>query len=156
MTTPRDSPAELAKFYGKVGENQVILELPYPMKLSWDLSSTVTRFSCHKKVRDSLRGILETTLAHYGADAIRQLGLDRFSGCLNVRRKRGGTTWSTHSWGIALDLWDDKNQLKWNHTKAVFARPEYRAFWDAVAGHGWTGLGPARDFDWMHIQAAHL
>ena len=29
-------------------------------------------------------------------------------------------------------------------------------FWEIVESEGWTSLGRARDFDWMHFQAPRL
>lgn len=156
-TWPRQDYASLVKFFGKVGENQARLALPYPMRLTWEPDGPVLKsITCHEKVAASLGSILKKTADEYGPKRIHALGLDRFSGCLNVRKMRGGSSWSMHSWGIAMDLDDERNQLRWNKTRAVFARPEYLPFWDIVAGQGWTALGPARDFDWMHFQAAGL
>ena len=44
---------------------------------------------------------------------IHRLRLDVWGGCLNVRKMRGGTRNSMHSWGIALDYDPQNNQLKW-------------------------------------------
>jgi hypothetical protein len=30
--------------------------------------------------------------------------LKTWDGCFNIRKKRGGTTYSLHSWGVAVDL----------------------------------------------------
>jgi hypothetical protein len=79
-----------------------------------------------------------------------------FGGCVNVRRMRGGSSWSIHSWGAAVDLDPDNNQLKWSKPKATFSRTEYNDFWKIVESEGWTSLGRARNFDWMHFQAAYL
>ena len=103
-----------------------------------------------KKISDIL-------LAEYGVEKLHELGIDRFGGCLNVRLKRGSAhSWSIHSWGVAVDLDPDRNQLRWSGTRASFARPEYDAFWKIVEGEGWTSLGRTRDYDWMHFQAARL
>lgn len=153
---PNQNYDSMVKFYGKVGENQTTLVLPYPMVLAWDTSSIVTKITCHEKVKDSLERILKNVLTHYGLDEIKKLRLDRFGGCLNVRKKRGGNTWSIHSWGAAVDFDPDRNQLKWGKDKAFFSRPEYDAFWKIVEAEGWVSLGRQRDYDWMHIQAATL
>lgn len=153
---PADKPDAMMAYFGQPGENQTMVVCPYPMRLSWDLGTPIHRFSCHEKVATSLNWILTKTLEHYGIEQIRDLGLDRFGGCLNVRMKRGGTTWSTHAWGAAVDLWPEVNQLSWDGTRAQFAKPEYEPFFQIVEAAGWTSLGRARDFDWMHIQAPHL
>jgi hypothetical protein len=151
---PVQTEANMMKAFGPVGTRQVMLDLPFPMRISWDLSKSVTRVSCHALVHDSLKAIFEDTLKHYGYKEIQRLGLDRFGGILNVRKKRGGTTWSMHAWGIALDLWPEMNQLSWGRDKAVFAKPEYKPFFDIVRKHGWHSLGEHANYDWMHIQAA--
>ena len=92
----------------------------------------------------------------YGEERIRELRLDRWGGCLNVRPKRVGTEWSTHSWGIAIDFDPDQNQLRWGRDRAVFAQPEYEPWWEVWEKEGWVSLGRSSNFDWMHIQAARL
>ena len=82
--------------------------------------------------------------------------LDIYGGCYAPRKKRGGSTWSTHAWAIALDFDPDRNQLNWGRDKASFARPEYDDWWDCWEAEGWVSLGRERNFDWMHVQAAKL
>lgn len=151
-----DDSAAMIAYFGEPGSNQTRIELPYPVRLSWDLSTSLNSFYCHEKVADSLTRIFLRTLERYGFPAIQNLGLDRFGGCLNVRYKRGGNTWSTHAFGAAVDLWPERNQLNWDHSRAEFAKDVYLPFWDIVESEGWTSLGRARDFDWMHFQAPHL
>jgi hypothetical protein len=91
-----------------------------------------------------------------GGIDISKLNLDLFGGCVNVRRMRGGSAWSIHSWGAAIDVDPDNNQLKWGKDKAEFAKKEYNAFWDIVEDEGWVSLGRVKNYDWMHYQAALL
>jgi hypothetical protein len=69
---------------------------------------------------------------------------------------RGGSAWSTHAWGIAIDWNPSSNKLKWGREQATLARPEYDAWWDIWEEEGWLSLGRARNYDWMHVQAARL
>jgi len=147
---------EVLNFYGPVGQNQVLLELPYPMKIAWNTKQTVTKMSCHEKVHDSLRVIFANTLAAFGQGTIEDLGLDMFGGCLNVRAKKGGRAYSMHSWGIAVDLDPENNQLRWGRPKAMFSHPEYEPFWRIVENEGWVSLGREKNYDWMHFQAARF
>ena len=151
---PKQNYSELVKFYGEVGTNQTTLVLPYKMKLAWDLDTEISKITCNIKVKDSLERIFKKTLEHYGLQKIKELRLDVFGGCLNVRKMRGGSAWSMHSWGIAIDLDPDNNQLKWGKDKATFAKPEYDAFWKIVEDEGWTSLGRAKNMDYQHFQAA--
>lgn len=143
----------MREHFGRVGEHQAKLVLPYPMRLAWDLDVTVRRFTCHEKVRDSLGSCLRRILDHYGSiDEVRSAGMDLFGGCLNVRKKRGGSTWSIHSWGAAIDLDPANNKLRWNRERATM--PE--EIMDIFESEGWTSLGRATDRDYMHFQAATL
>lgn len=153
---PQQAASELTRYYGKVGENQTKLELPYPHRLSWDLRKTIHSFSCHEKVHDSASRVLQRVLEHYGPERIKELRLDRWGGCLNVRKMRGGSSWSMHSWGIAIDYDTEFNQYRWGRDRATLAGPEYDAWWRFWEEEGWVSLGRARNFDWMHIQAAKL
>jgi len=147
---------QLIRFYGDVGQNQTRIHLPFTHRLSWDKTELVNSFSCHEKVHDSLLRVLTRVLDHYGPERIRELRLDLWGGCLNVRKMRGGTRWSMHSWGIAVDYDPDRNQLKWGRDHAAFAQPEYDPWWRLWEEEGWVSLGRSRNFDWMHVQAAKL
>lgn len=153
---PMQTEQELVRFYGPVGTNQTTIVSPYPLRLSWNTDKVITRFSCHEKVAESIEKALTNVLDHYGADGVREHRLDLWGGCLNVRKMRGGTNWSTHSWGIAID-WDTaNNRLRWDHTKATLSRPEYDKWWEFWEAEGWVSLGRARNYDWMHVQAARI
>jgi hypothetical protein len=151
---PLESNDSLTHFYGEVGKNQVRLQLPYPHRIAWDKRIVVHSIFCHEKVKDSLNRVLTKVLEHYGLDEIKRLHLDIWGGCLNVRKKRGGSTWSTHSWGIALDYDPENNALRWGRDRAEFARPEYDKWWQFWEEEGWVSLGRTKNFDWMHVQAA--
>jgi len=145
-----------SSYFGKIGTNQAMCEMPYPLVLSWEPSKELTKFSCHKFVKPSLERLFQRTLDHYGYEKIKELRLHYFGGCLNVRKVRGGSGWSQHSWGIAVDLDPDRNALKMNHTQAEFAKPAYNKFWEFVYDEGAISLGKERDFDWMHFQFSRL
>lgn len=153
---PLQSEKELNKFYGEIGKNQTFIQLPYKQKLSWNNRQTISRFSCHEKVHDSLVRIFDRVLSHYGEEEIEVLRLDQFGGCLNVRKMRGGSAWSTHSWGIAVDYDPTHNKLRWGRDRASFAKPAYDEWWKIWEDEGWVGLGREKNYDWMHIQAAKV
>jgi predicted chitinase len=153
-TWPRQS--EVQSFFGAPGANQTMLILPFKMRLAWDLSKTVSKTSCNVKVHDHLQRIWKRTLDHYGPADIQRLRLDLFGGCLNVRKKRGGSTWSMHAYGIAWDVDPEHNALKMGRDDATLDGPEYDPFWGFVYDEGAISLGKERNFDWMHFQFARL
>jgi len=152
---PKETPdqKEIFDFFGDPGENQVLLDLPFPMRISWAIDKRINRFYCHEKVRENFLRIYKAVLAHYGYEEIKRLRLDIWGGCFNIRKKRGGNTYSLHSWGIAIDTDPINNQLTWGRDKARLARPDYDKFWEIVEAEGFTSLGRKQNFDWMHFQA---
>jgi len=147
---------EFDAFYGSKGTDLVRLHLPYPHRLAWDVKTVVNSFSCHKKVHDSMLRVLTNVLNYYGTEKIVELRLDLWGGCYNERAIRGGTKWSMHSWGIAVDFDPTRNKLQWGRDKASFAHPVYEKWWQFWEDEGWISLGRERNFDWMHVQAAKL
>jgi len=130
----------------------VTLNLPYPMRLAWDTDTTVSRIRCHKDVADNFAAVFKDLLAHYGHAKIQELGIDLFGGCFNFRKMRGGSSYSKHSWGIAIDLDPARNTLKETSRTARFARPEYKQMIDIFYKHGFISLGREKNFDWMHFE----
>lgn len=149
--TPTDR--QMIAHFGRPGTNLGRVVTPYPIRLDWDLTTILTSFSCHRTLEDRIFAAMDRILIRYGIDGIRELGLDRFGGCVNVRKKRGGSTWSTHAFGAALDWFPSVNRLRETKRTARFARPAYRGFMDAWAAQGFMSLGRCYDFDWMHIQS---
>lgn len=143
-------------FFGGVGTNQAQCELPFEMVLSWDMKTKLRRFSCHKLVKDPLERIWGRTLEWYGYAKIKELRLDRWGGCLNVRPMRGGSNYSMHAWGIAVDMDPDRNGLKTTWKNAAFSKPEYKKFIEFWYDEGFINLGVERNYDAMHFQAARL
>lgn len=148
--------AGVRAFFGDVGRSQVLVPLPYPMRLAWDKKVTINRMSLHTKVADSASRCFVRIAAAYNASQRADLGLDLFGGSLNVRKMRGGSAYSMHSWGIAIDFDPERNQLNWGRDRARLARPDAETFWRIWEDEGWVSLGRSRNFDWMHIQAARL
>ena len=158
-TWPRE--ADVPAFFGALGANCTLvplkrLSLPYKMKLAWDLGTEIDGIRVHAKVYDSAARVFEKFYAHYGDDGIEDLGLDLFGGVTNCRKKKNGSSWSMHAWSIAIDFDPARNQLNWSHTRARLAKPDAVRFWEFWEAEGWVSLGRARDFDWMHVQAARL
>jgi hypothetical protein len=115
---------------------------------------TVNKIRCHRLEAINVTAIFTDILKEYGIERIQALGIDLFGGCFNFRQQRGGTDWSKHSWGTAIDLDPARNQLKWSKAKAMFAKPAYAPMIDIFVRYGWVSLGREKDHDWMHFEAA--
>jgi hypothetical protein len=122
------------------------------MRIAWDTDVTVEKMRCHELIANNLSNVFNDLLAHYGYDKIKELGIDLFGGCFNYRKKINGSSWSMHSWGIAIDLDPARNTLRETKRTARFARPEYKPMIDIFYKHGFISLGVEKDMDWMHFE----
>lgn len=150
---------DVPRFFGPVGGHDCSAgkcRLVLPMRVAWNLDQKIEAFNCHVKVATALTSIFEETVRHYGESEWRRLRLDVWAGCFAVRPMRGGTAYSMHSWGIAVDIDSERNQLHWNSKRASLAKSDYTPFWNIVESTGALSLGRARDFDWMHFQFARI
>jgi hypothetical protein len=149
--------AQTISKYGQPNEQGtylVTINLPYPMRIAWDTKTKVTRMRCHKDVAKNFEAVFNDLLAHYGYEKLVELGIDLFGGCFNFRKMRGGSSYSKHSWGIAIDLDPARNTLKETSRTARFARPEYKPMIDIFYKHGFISLGREKNYDWMHFEIA--
>lgn len=160
---PNAWPTEsnVTTFYGPhgipEGQRPPLVKVPSPwtFRIAWNLAQTRSFLWAHEKTAASVTRILSRIHLHYGEQRLRDLRLDIFSGDYDPRLMRGSQTrWSMHSWGIAYDFDDTRNQLNWGADRASLARPEYRPFWDIWEAEGWVSLGRTKNYDWMHVQAA--
>jgi hypothetical protein len=154
QTWPKYS--ELTEFFGEPGTNLVTIAMPYPLRPAWELNTQVHKITCNKGVAESLVRVHQQILADYGYLGIEKLHLDIWGGCYAARPMRGSTKLSTHAWAIAWDTDPIRNALTWGRDRASLAGPEYEKFWDAWTDEGWTSLGKARNYDWMHTQACQI
>jgi len=147
---------DLTTFYGRRGTNQTAIILPFPMKLAWKKQQLITKMTLNKRCAESASRCFQRISEVYNEKARLELGIDIFSGSLNVRKMRGSNRWSTHSWGCAIDFDNQRNGLHWHKPKARLSHDDARPFWEIWEAEGWLSLGRARNFDWMHVQAARL
>jgi hypothetical protein len=143
--------------YGQPNEAGTYLKtinLPYPMRIAWDTKTKVTRMRCHKMVADAFLNVFKELLAVYGYQRIVELGIDLYGGCFNYRKMRGGSSWSKHAFGIAIDLDPARNTLKETSRTARFARPEYAPMIEIFYKHGFISLGKEQNRDFMHFEIA--
>jgi len=144
--------AQLNAKYGVPNEQGTYLTtivLPYPFVYD---GKPVSKMRCHKLVADKFLAVFNDILAHYGLAEIQRLGIDKYGGCFNYRKMRGGTQLSRHSWGVAVDLDPQRNLLKETSATARFARPEYKPMIDIFYKHGFVSLGREKNYDWMHFE----
>ena len=161
---PPDRDPDLDRYFGAPGNiSTAWFDIPYPMFLYGDRSKPITRHRCHPKVKGSLERILMAIRQAYSDDEIAFLGLDRFYGVTNVRRRRGGRRWSLHAYSAAIDLDANRNRLgqRWAPEHAAEPGKPATAGWawmpvkvvEIFECHGWSAGARWRTADAMHFEA---
>lgn len=122
-------------------EHIVRRKLPAALPYAFAPDAAVTRIACHRLAADAFALAFERVLARGVAPDYLV-----FAGCFQPRRKVGGEGWSTHTWGLAVDLRPATNPFG-APTGDMDARvvAEFEA-----AGFEWGGRWTRRDA--MHFQ----
>lgn len=144
------------KTTGTVRQQLTIVKLPFKLHIDYNMQQTTNKITVHKKAASSLRKALIATEAHYGLDGMHTLGIDRYAGAYNPRKMRGGTKWSMHAYGCAIDFYAKPNGLRMRCPEALFCGPRYKAFLDIMEEHGWLPALRLWGADAMHFQRARL
>lgn len=124
------------------GQHLSRASLPFSIRLSGNPETPVTKIYCHKKLVDIFSGTFGAINEEGLADRVKTYG-----GCFNFRLKRKGGKLSTHSWGIAVDLNVETNQMGTTGDMDEGVVTIFRRF-----GFKWGGDWPGRDKDPMHFQ----
>lgn len=167
MPWPKDKREDLDEFYGRhvlgangrptnawLREHLKNFKAPYPLTLSWDLQTQVTKLYCHKLVGESLVHIFEQILEHYGSiEEVKRARMHLYGGCYNFRLIKNSNQLSTHSWGASIDIDPVKNPLgvPYDETAGMMPRAVIKIF--EAEGWKWGGRFRRRP-DCMHFQAA--
>ena len=111
----------------------------------------ITTFKVHKNEKSSIEKCYIDIKKSYSLEKIYELGFNTCGGTFVARNTRNGSSYSMHSWGIAIDMCTALNP---NTTtpNASFAKPECKEFISIMESNGWYSGGKAWGRDWMHFQ----
>ena len=140
---PKTSSSALRAFYGEPGDESNLVSLPAPVPMYYE-GKKIRTIRCHKLVADSLARAL--TEAHRHHPKV----VGDYSGCFNFRRMRGGSSYSLHAYGAAIDL-DAGNNGNRTHWPLRATMPI--EVMEAFAGEGWMPAGAFWSRDAMHFQS---
>lgn len=154
------SQAEVASFYGRPGDQikgrLETVSLPFKLRIDYNLRQRISRVTLHQKCAPSFVAAITEVRERYGADRMSELGIDRYAGGYNHRKMRGGSKWSMHAYGCAVDFYAAPNGLRMSCPQALFCGTEYRDFLDIMESHGWLPAIRLWGKDAMHFQQARL
>lgn len=152
--------SECIRFYGEPGPEikaqLVTVDLPYALRLDYDLGTEINRVTLHKKCAPAFVDAMVAVRAKYGAAKQKELGIDRYAGGYMHRKMRGGSRWSMHAYGCAVDFFAAPNGLTTRCPRALFCGADYKPFLDIMEAHGWLPAGRLWGADFMHFQMARL
>jgi len=132
-------------------ERTTVVDLPFPLRLSWRPEKRLERIRVHNKVAESMVDALEEILGVVGAEALDREKWNYLGGVFHYRKMVAYNALSTHSWGIAIDL--NPHRAGWGKSPATQLGAIVRAF--KARGWEWGGDWPPQwTSDPMHFQAA--
>lgn len=142
---PNPDAASLRSFYGETGNEGNLVEVQVA-GLGVEYEGTPVRvIRAHDAVADSLLRIIRAIAAgpHRGI-------LSEYAGCYNFRRKRGGSSYSLHAYGAAIDLDPDDNAFRdsWPMRASMPL-----GVMEEFAKEGWKPAGAMWGYDAMHFEA---
>jgi hypothetical protein len=152
---------EVAEFYGQAGpsmeERLAYATVPGGLlRLDYALATEITRMRVHEKCAPHLEQAILTVVEHYGAERMRELGIDRYAGGYLHRNMRGSSDLSMHAYGCATDWFAAPNGLRMRCPKALFCGKEYKDFLDIMEAHGWLPAIRLWGADAMHFQMVRM
>ena len=138
--------------FGKAGCENLLVNVPVPANypLKYD-GKPVKSIRIHKLVADRLAAALQDIINHYGEDIEKVApAACVYDGSYNFRKTTGTSSYSIHSWGLALDFDASNNTMKMSAPKARLSQPIYEPFWNILEYHGFMSLGRRGNYDWQH------
>lgn len=146
---PKSDQGSLRAFYGQPGdESQLVsIEFPYPMFYE---GRRVLRTRCHRRVSASLLKVLGDIKDMLPSNPGATDEANDYGGVYNFRLKRGGTSYSLHAYGAAIDLDADDNTFR--NAWPVNADMPLEII-ECFAREGWVSAAAFWGYDAMHFQA---
>lgn len=145
---PSADSESLRKFYGNPGDESQLVTLVFPYPMLYD-GKAVRTTRCHKKVLVPLMRALSDIGSRFTDHPEIRDEAEDYGGCFNFRLKRGGSSYSLHSYGAAIDLDADDNSFRDSWPMQSDMPLEIM---EAFARQGAIGGGWAWGFDAMHFQ----
>jgi hypothetical protein len=146
---PAPDQMSLRKFYGEPGDESQLVFIEFPYPTFYD-GKRVTRTRVHRKCAESLTGILKDIGTRYHGNRGILEEAEDYGGVFNFRPKRGGTSWSCHAYGAAIDLDADDNTFRDSWPMVADMPLEIM---ECFARKGWLSAGAFWGYDAMHFQA---
>lgn len=146
---PNSDQASLRAFYGEPGDESNLVSFQFPFPTYYE-GKIVRTGRCHKKVKESLLRVLTRIGDKWGKFPGIMEEVQDYGGIYSFRNKRGGSTYSVHAWGAAIDLDADDNAFRDSWPMKADMPLEIM---EEFSKEGWLSAGAFWGYDAMHFQA---
>lgn len=146
---PKATQAAIQKFYGKPGDESALVSIQFPFPKFYD-GKLVKSTRVHEKCAESLLRVQRKIGQSYGKQRGIMEEAEDYGGCFNYRLKRGGTTYSLHAYGAAVD--EDADDNTFQDTWPIKADMPLEII-ELYAEEGWKSAGAWWGYDAMHEEA---
>ena len=146
---PKPDAANLRAFYGRPGDEAQLTMITLPFDMFYG-GAKVTRTRVNKKCADSLLRVLNDIKTRHGDDERVMRAAEDYAGIFNFRNKRGGSSYSLHAYGAAIDLDADNNTFKQTWPLSATMPLEIM---ECFSREGWLSAGAFWGYDSMHFEA---
>jgi len=141
---PKKDDASMINFYGNAGDETNLVRFDLPSGTLYE-GSPVRHARANDRCAESLSRVLKAIAASPHKDVLKN-----YAGIYNFRKMRGGSRFSKHAWGAAIDLnpATNGNKMKWPQESTMpFGVIEL------FAKEGWVSAGGFWGRDAMHFEA---
>lgn len=146
---PESDQASLRAFYGAPGDESRLVTIEFPYPVFYD-GKRVTKTRVNQKCADSLLRVLTMIGQSYGQQRGVMEEAEDYGGVFNFRMKRGGSSYSLHAYGAAIDLDADDNTFRDSWPMRADMPLEIM---ECFAREGWKSAGAFWGYDAMHHEA---
>lgn len=146
---PKATQAAIQKFFGKPGDEGALVTIQFPFPKFYD-GKLVKSTRIHEKCAESYLRVQNDIWTNYKTKRGIMEEAEDYAGCYNFRLKRGGTTYSLHAYGGAVDEDADDNTFRDSWPLQADMPLEII---ECYAKEGWTSAAAFWGYDAMHHQA---
>jgi len=141
---PKSDDVSMTNFYGRTGDETNLVRFDLPPGTLYE-GKPVRHARANDRCAESLSRVLKAI-----ANSPQKDILKKYSGIYNFRKMRGGSRFSKHAWGAAIDLDPDPNGNKTSWPQEASMPFEVI---EAFAKEGWVSAGAFWGRDAMHFEA---